>query len=255
MIAPISPSPSIHSVLKNIYDWSLSNFGELRGYSNMPDDGRIDNETATTLRHAYAACISYVDAQIGRLLQALDELGLRDNTIVMLWGDHGWKLGEHDSWSKHTCFEIDTRVPLIVRDPIHGQAGGVVEGQVEFIDLFPTLCDTCTLPTPEHLSGQSLKPLLAEPTGSGKAMVMSQFPTNVGGVPRKGYSLRTERFRFTEWVHGETGESCGVELYDHQADPHENINVAGKPFYVDHLQKLRQQLDTLRHQQEMSFVS
>jgi iduronate 2-sulfatase len=149
---------------------------ELRTRSNIPKQGPISEELARTLKHAYLASTSYVDAQIGHLLVALDELGLRDRTIVVLWGDHGWHLGEMGVWGKATNYEIAARVPLIVIDPRNGETGTKTDALVELVDLFPTLCDLTGVPKPSHLEGHSFAQLLQDPTRSWKKAAFTQYP-------------------------------------------------------------------------------
>ena len=204
--------------------FTLVDFGELRGYFGIPKEGPVPDDLARTLIHGYMACVSYVDALLGRLLDTLGELGLQDETVVMFWGDHGWKLGEHGSWCKHSNMEIDARAPLIVRSPGMAAAGRSTSALVEFVDMYPTLCDLCGLPLPEHLEGTSFAPLLENPNRPWKPAVFNQYPRrNV-----MGYAMRTDRYRYVEWRDAESGNVRARELYDHQADPAENVNLAGR---------------------------
>ena len=201
---------------------ALTNWGELRGYYGMPQDGPMPDELARKLIHGYYACVSYTDAQIGRVLDELDRLNLNDNTIVVLWGDHGWKLGEHGMWCKHTNFELDTHAALIFRVPGMAARGQHTQALTEFVDIYPTLCELTGLELPEHLEGLSMAPLLKDPRRPWKKAAFSQYPR--GSI--MGYSLRTDRYRYTEWKHMDSGEVAARELYDHQNDPNENTNVA-----------------------------
>jgi choline-sulfatase len=220
---------------------AINNMRELRGYTDFTDvphplDGGVTDAEARLLKHGYYASVSYVDAQIGRLLDALDELGLAEHTIVVLWGDHGWKLGEHNSWAKMTDFEIDTRAPLIIKAPEHGARGLGIEQLVEFVDIYPTLCELAGLPTPDHLQGVSAVPLLEDPERSWKQAAFSQFlRTGIwvapDGIPYMGYSMRTDRYRYTRWMNWETRQYVAAELYDHHGDPDETVNLAGRPEY------------------------
>ncbi len=149
---------------------------ELRTRAGIPKHGPIDADLARTLLHAYYASVSYVDALIGKLLAKVDELGLRENTIVVVWGDHGWHLGEMGIWGKATNYEIATRVPLILSAPGMGAGGESTEVLVELLDLYPTLCELAGLPQPAHLEGRSLAPLLDDPSAEGKGFALSQFP-------------------------------------------------------------------------------
>jgi iduronate 2-sulfatase len=163
-----------------------------------------------------------MDAQVGRVLAELDRLGLRDNTIVVLWGDHGWQLGEHGLWNKHTNFEVATRSALVVSSPTQKQRGVRTDALVEFVDIYPTLCDLCGLKTPEHVEGTTFAPLLDEPNRAWKSAAFSQYPR--GKI--MGYSMRTDRWRYTEWRNG--NEAVARELYDHQTDRDENANLANQ---------------------------
>jgi iduronate 2-sulfatase len=133
-----------------------SNWGELRNYPGMPRDGPVDDATMRKLIHGYYACVSYMDAQVGRVLAELDRSGLRENTAVILWGDHGWKLGDYGAWCKHTNFELDTRVPMILSLPGQKNAGGATSALVEYVDVYPTLAEACRLPVPEHCEGMGM---------------------------------------------------------------------------------------------------
>ncbi len=182
-----------------------------------------------------------MDAQVGKLLIELEHLGLRKNTIIILWGDHGFKLGEHKDWGKHTNFELDTRVPLLVSYPGMKQKGKITNGLVELIDVYPSLCELAGLPVPNTLQGISFVPLLESPDKSWKKTAFSQHTRESykkdlypkGGV--MGYSVRTPQYRFTRWQTGPVGnpkEVIALELYDHQKDPNENVNLAGKPAFA-----------------------
>ena len=220
-------------------DFALTSWGELRNYYRIPAKGPVSEEQALELIHGYRACVSYVDTMIGRLLDELQRLDLDEKTIVILWGDHGWKLGEYGAWCKHTNFELDTHVPMIVRAPGARGNGQACDGLVEFVDIYPTLSDLAGLQLPEHLEGQSFAPLLNDPDRPGKDVAMSQYPR--GEV--MGYSMRTDRFRFTMWVdRKDPGDVAAIELYDHQIDPEENTNVAGDPQYNDTVLRLQSQL-------------
>jgi iduronate 2-sulfatase len=149
---------------------------ELRTRHGIPKKGPIGPDLAKTLLHGYYACVSYVDAQIGLMLDALEDEGMRENTIVVVWGDHGWHLGEMGIWGKATNYEIATRVPLIVWTPEMKHRGKETEALVELVDLYPTLCDLAGLSKPIHLAGKSLLPLLDNPDVKGKQYAVSQFP-------------------------------------------------------------------------------
>ena len=188
---------------------ALHGSGELRRYTDQTKTGPIPDDAQRRVKHAYYACISYVDAQIGRVLAALDEEGLSDNTIVVLWGDHGYHLGEQNLWGKTTNFELDTRVPLIVRAPGRQGNGQVSDALVELVDLFPSLTDLCGLTVPHELEGTSFAPLLDAPRIPWKKGAFSQFTRG----NNRGYSIRTPRSRYTEWRNVKTQEVTEREFY------------------------------------------
>ncbi|MBN2307350.1 MAG: sulfatase [Candidatus Hydrogenedentes bacterium] len=214
---------------KNAPHYALSNWGELRHYYGMPKKGPVTDEQARALIHGYYACASYTDAQIGRVIDELDRLGLRDNTVIVVWGDHGWQLGEHGMWCKHTNFETSVHAPLIMSAPKRRAPGATSDALVEFVDIYPSLCEVCGLPLPDGLEGDSFAPLLDEPGRPWKAAAFSQYPRGIEDVGRiMGYSMRTDRYRLTEW-RGINKPFTEYELYDHETDPDENENIAGYP--------------------------
>ena len=197
---------------------------------------------AATAKHAYYACISYVDAQVGRLLDALVAHDLQDRTIVILWGDHGYQLGEHGTWDKHTNWETSARVPLIIHVP-GKRASNRTDALVEFVDVYPTLVELCGLPSPEGLEGTSVVPLLDDPNREWKSAAFTQFPRTIKDVGEAmGYSMRTDRYRYVEWVTRADQVLIGRELYDHASDPDENMNVADKPKHTATLERLSAQI-------------
>ncbi len=222
---------------EGVTPYTMNNYGELRNYYNMPrGKERINDELARHLIHGYYACVSFIDAQIGRIIDELDRLGLKDKTIIVLWGDHGWKLGEHDSWCKHTDFEIDCNAPLIISDPEMTRKGAHTRALTEFIDIYPTLCELTGLPKPDHLEGYSFKPLMENPDLPWKKAATSVWVANKYRNDLEtqiiGYALKTDRYRYIEWRRTKTGEIMARELYDHQVDPKENKNVAEKSEYA-----------------------
>ena len=153
----------------NAPDAAFTDWGELRAYQGMPETGFCSDEETRTLIHGYRACVSYIDAQLGRVLDELDQQGLREDTIIVLWGDHGWKLGDYGTWCKHTNFELDTHVPLIYSGP--GIPRGVrSKALVEYVDIYPTLADWCGIGVPEHCEGLSMLPLFSDPCAHGKRL-------------------------------------------------------------------------------------
>lgn len=222
-------------------DYAILPGGELRSYHGIPT-GSIPDDLARQLKHGYYAATSYMDAQVGKVLDEIDRLGLRENTIVVLWGDHGWKLGEHDAWCKHSTAENDTNAPLILSVPRMKHAGVRTDALVEFVDIYPTLSALAGLPLPAHLEGKSFKPVLENPRRAWKPAAFSQYPRNPGGRALMGYSMRTDRYRFTAWVdRGDHAKIDAIELYDHQTDPQENVNIAGEPRHAALVAKLTDQ--------------
>ncbi len=195
------------------------------------DQIELPDDLARQAIQAYHASITFADAQIGLILEALDRHGLADNTIVVFTSDHGYHMGEHGHWQKTTLFENATRVPLIIAGPGVEAKGGVVTTPVEMVDIYPTLTELCDITAPESVSGVSLVPALKDVTASPRDSALSQYES--------GYSLRTARWRYTEW--GEKGAE-GKELYDHEADPAEMVNLADQPEQAETITKLAKQL-------------
>jgi len=185
----------------------------------------ITPEQAHECKRAYYAAISFVDAQIGRVLDAVDRLGLSENTIIVFWSDHGYHLGEHGLWFKQSCFEESARVPLIISVPGAKGAGQASSQPVELVDLYPTLADLAGLTPPDYLEGFSLRPLIDNPEAQWNHAAYTQVQR--GGDP--GHSVRTDRWRYTEWGFGAKGE----ELYDHDNDPQELHNLASDAKYAE----------------------
>ena len=197
-------------------DEAIHTWGELRAYANVPESGPLTEEMARTLIHGYYACVSYTDANIGLLLDELDQLELAENTIVVLWGDHGWNLGEHTLWCKHCCFETSMHAPLIVKDP-RLRGGGRTRGLTEFIDIYPSLCELAGLPLPDHLQGRSFVPLMRNPDQNWKEFAIGRY--------RNGDTIRTDQYRFTEYTTGERQYRARM-LYDHREDHGEDLNIS-----------------------------
>lgn len=230
--------------------------GELRNYSDIPAFATLPKsdlraglkvEKQKELVHGYYAAVSYVDAQIGLLLNTLDSLGTLNNTIIVLWGDHGWHLGDHDMWGKHTNFEQATRSPLIFAAP--GFKAGQTKSLSEHVDVFPTICDLAGLSIPSQLQGRSLKPVMANNKVTVSDIAVSQYPRKLkkdeveklGYENGKlmGYSIRTEKYRYTIWLNNDFRSNqpftesrvYAVELYDYDKDPLEKVNYAGDKSY------------------------
>ena len=190
----------------------------IREFQDIPDEGVFSDEKTLELIQGYAASISYMDAQVGRILDQLDVLRLTEKTIIVFVGDHGFHLGEHGMWKKNTLFEVSLRSPLIVSVPGQAYLNVKTDAFAELVDIYPTLCEACQLPIPAQLEGLSLMPVIEQPTLSWKAAAFSQLG--------RGKSMRTERYRYTEWGQN---SSHGVELYDYEVDPDETVNIAGQP--------------------------
>ena len=223
---------------------------ELGGYSDIEiKELGNDPEKQRELIHGYYACVAYVDAQIGKVMAKLKETGLDKNTVVVLWGDHGWHLGDHGIWCKHSTYEQATHSPLIISVPKITTAGKT-DAPVESIDIFPTLCELAGLPVPDQLEGTSLIPILGNPKIHVKEFSMSQYPDH----HRKGlmgYSMRTGRYRLVAWVKDEVSRTGkfdrslidSIELYDYENDPIETVSQARNPEYKDVLKELEAKLD------------
>jgi iduronate 2-sulfatase len=192
---------------------------ELGGYKGMPEDERVSAEQARTLRHGYYACVSYVDAQVGKLLDSLHRTGLDQNTIVVLWGDHGWSLGEKDRWCKGTNFERDTRAPLMIRASGLAKPGVPTEALIEYVDIYPTLAALTGLAPPVDPDGHNLVAVLRDPLAPGRDAALSQFtrPWRAAGFDAMGYSLRSSTQRYTRWVEWPSRKTIAEEFYDYSS--------------------------------------
>lgn len=209
-------------------DFTRRNSMEVRAYWNVPDSDEFDPETIDHLLRGYYACTSFIDAQVGRLLDALERLGLAENTVVALWGDHGWHLGDLGLWGKHTNYERAVRSPLIVRAPGRGVQGARSQALVELGDLYPTLAELCGLSAPANLESTSLVPLLEDPARPWKRAAFHLYPRHVPGVGELvGRAVRTDRYRLIEWTDA-SREFRVRELYDYQG-PGERRSLAGDP--------------------------
>lgn len=210
---------------------------EPRGTYTWPDDSlwwQVTPEREKVLKHGYCAAVSYVDAQIGKVLDELKRLGLDKNTVVVLWGDHGWHLGDYGIWGKHTNFDIALNSPLIIKTPELNKNGVFADGMVETVDIFPTLTDLCDLKTPDYLWGKSLKPLLNDPSAKIKNHTVGE--RDAWGI--HGITVRDENYRLMVWIDKETGDTVDVNLFDNmeQPIPHNDVSMLN-PDKVTELQE------------------
>jgi len=210
---------------------AIHNFGELRSYHGIPQEGRLSDSLALTLIHGYYACVSYIDRQIGLILDALEELKLDKNTIVILWGDHGWNLREHGLWCKHCNFRTSLRSTLMIKVPGKTK-GDKCDALVEFIDIYPTLCELAGIGLPEHLEGRSFVPLIVNPSQKWKEFVVCKW--------HDGLTIKTRKYAYTEW----SKTDCLIYarmLYNHNDDIGENINIS------ENSQEIIRELSQLLH--------
>jgi arylsulfatase A-like enzyme len=231
----LTPSPDIP---ENIHTASLHGSGEFNHYALGEEKASLteplSDEYARKLRHAYYASVSYVDAQVGKVLDELERLGLEENTIVVVWSDHGWQLGDHRVWGKHTNFEQSLRSVLMIKTPQMTEAVRC-DKIVGTVDIYPTLTALCKVPLEREVDGQSLLPLIADPASD-------DWQDYTFSYYKNGISLRTDRYRLTKYYRE---EQPALELYDHQHDPYENRNVAAEqPEVVEKLMPLWKQGDT-----------
>lgn len=235
---PLATNPERPS---NSPDYTMNSMYELRHYDGFRHIGhptseyRMNEDTVRTLRHGYYASVTYVDALLGELVAHLKELDIYDNTIIVVWGDHGWKLGDHNSWGKMTNYNIDLQVPLIIRHPNQEKRGVQTQALTELVDLFPTLCELADIDVPDYMQGTSAVPLMDDPDRVWKSGAFSQFhrrpKVSADGKRYMGYSINTDKYHYIEWYKwnhktGLKGEFKGSELYDRIIDPHERINIS-----------------------------
>ncbi len=235
------PADSIHMPAnaarpENAPEPAFHNNYELRSYGTVPENGKIPDAMAPHLIRGYRACVSFMDAQLGKVLDELDRLGLRENTLIVLWGDHGYHLGENGLWTKMTNFELGTRSPLILSAPGMKTAGQRTKALVEFVDIYPTLAELCSLPLPKQLEGASFAPLLEKPDREWKKAAFSQY-LRPGKPPVMGRSIRTRDWRYTEW-HDPKQNLVGTELYDAA----ESKNLAADPEQAKRVKQMAEHL-------------
>jgi uncharacterized sulfatase len=218
--------------------------------NDLPEQRNLSDNLRRQAIQAYFAAITLMDAQFGRVLDALDRLGLADKTVVVFASDQGYHLGEHRLWQKMSLFEGVARAPLIIAAPGRKGNGRATRSLVELIDVYPTLAELCGLAVPKHVAGQSLVRQLDDPAALARKVALTQIQRARGKKlgPLAGYSIRTDRWRYTEW----DGGRAGVELYDHQTDPNEFRNLARDPAHADTLRELKQLLEAERRKRNGS---
>lgn len=240
---------------KNMYPGALTNWGELRVYANIPKKGALSDDLTKDLKHGYYASVSYIDAQVGKVMHTLKSLDLDKNTIVVLMSDHGWKLGEYGAWCKHTNFELDVNVPLIIRREtgFKNRVSNVkTAALVENIDVFPTLADACGLQTPA-VDGKSILPVVDEPTTPWDKAAYSLYPR---GKKVMGCTTTDGEWRYTEWRNSKTQKVDFVELYRHKKGQRiESENFAGKSHYKKIEARMKQLLEIEYPSNRKSFYS
>lgn len=230
------PKPTSHQAPEGAPEFAPSSWGELRQYKDMPDTGPVTQEQQRHLIHGYYAATSYMDAQLGKVLDALDATGFTSNTIIVFWGDHGWHLGDHGMWCKHTNYEQAAHIPVIVSAPGITQAGSRTKSLIETVDIYPTLAELAALPAPANLDGRSFVTVLKDASASTRDHAIHVYPRGEG----LGRAIRTDRYRLVEWKPiGAGAEKSMFELYDYQADPLESKNLASdQPDIVAELREL-----------------
>ncbi|MCP3692572.1 MAG: sulfatase [Planctomycetaceae bacterium] len=239
------PLPASTSHPRQAPELATRSWQELEGYTDIPGNGQVSPEQTRHLRHGYYACVSYIDTLVGRLLAQLDKLSLTKNTVVVLWGDHGFHLGEQGLWTKANNYELSTRVPLIISFPGQEKRGVKTNALVEFVDVYPTLADLCSLPSPGGVEGISLRPILESPRREWKQAVFSQYPRARQGHRHQGhgeimgYAVRTQRYRYVEWRTWTSKKVIARELYDHDTDPAEMKNLATETNQAETLTRLQ----------------
>lgn len=251
------PLPTNPNIPENAPLQAMNSMYELRHYDGFQHIGhptssyRMGEDTVRTLRQGYYASVSYIDALLGDLISHMKMLGIYENTIIIIWGDHGWKLGDHNSWGKMTNYNIDLKVPVIIRYPNQENPGAQTNAITELVDLFPSLCELAGIKTPKYMQGTSFVPLLKNPNLSWKSAAFSQFhrrpKVSADGKRYMGYSLNTQKYHYIAWYTwdektGTRGELKGVELYDSENDPYETLNIAQMPALSEVNKDLSKQL-------------
>jgi len=222
--------PSIQVPPEGAPEFAPTTWGELRNYSDIPKTGPLTDEQKLHLIHGYHAATSFMDAQLGRVLDALDASGLASNTIILFWGDHGWHLGDHGMWCKHTNYEHAARIPLIVAASGQCKPGSRCGSVVETVDIYPTLCELAGLAVPAGLEGRSFAAAVKDAASPTKPYVYHVYPRSTKELgPILGRAVRTERYRLVEWKKiGAAPDTAILELYDYEKDPDETRNLAAE---------------------------
>ena len=242
IVIPSKEKPNNHP------KYAFSNWGELRKYHGMPSEGYLSDEQAVNLTHGYYASVSYADALVGKLIRKLKKLNLYENTIVVIWGDHGYKLGDYGDWCKHTNYEIDTRIPLIIKNVnTTVNQNHVSNALTETVDIYPTLCDLASLKAPKHIQGTSFAEAMYNPQFDWDDVAISQYPRqtkiNNKKVKLMGYSMRTKNYRFIKWINTETRETIDFELFRHSNTGLEMIDLAKDVSYKSLISTLNEKFD------------
>lgn len=229
--------PYNNFIPKNAPKISISNWPEMRAYSNIPKKGQVSDSLAINLIHGYYATVSYVDTLIGNILKTLKALNIDKNTIIILVSDHGYNLQEHTQWAKFTNYNTSTQVPLIIYNPANKINGVTSDALVELVDIYPTLAELCDLKIPQNqLDGKSLVPIIEDPKLSGKEYILIKRGN--------GFTIKTSKFSYTEYINLEDGSSITSMLYNHERDKDENVNVVHYPEYKEIVLELKEILHT-----------
>lgn len=251
------PKASNPNVPVNAPNFTMNSMYELRGYDGFKHIGhpqsnyQINPDTARILKQGYYASVSYVDALLGDLFEHMKEIGIYENTIIILWGDHGWKLGDHNSWGKMTNYNIDLQVPMIIRYPDQMNRGAQTFEITELIDMFPSLCEIAGIEIPDYMQGTSFVPLIEDPNRKWKAAAFSQFhrrpKVSADGKRYMGYSITTKQYHYIEWYTwnpkiGTRGDFVDRELYDRIKDPNETLNIEKESSLNKTIEELSAQL-------------
>ncbi len=251
---PLAANPDVP---ENAPGFTMNSMYELRHYDGFNHIGhpestyRMSEDTARILKHGYYASVSYVDALLGNLIAHMKEIGIYENTIIILWGDHGWKLGDHNSWGKMTNYNIDLQVPMIIRYPNQENRGAQTFEITELVDMFPSLCEIAGIEVPDYMQGTSFVPLIKDPKREWKDAAFSQFHRrprhSADGNRYMGYAINTKKYHYIEWYTwdpetGTRGELKNRELFNREDDPNEVTNIASQESLDEVVTALSKQL-------------